>query len=98
MNNNRKNYSKEYKVQAVKLTDESDKSITAVAKSLGIIPTMLCRWVKEYEEFGEEAFSGNGRRKNFELENRKLKRKVEELEIENEILKKFQGFLKAQKD
>lgn len=98
MNNNRKIYSKEYKVQAVKLTDESDKSITTVAKSLGIIPTMLCRWVKEYEEFGEEAFSGNGKRKIFELENRKLKKKVEELEIENEILKKFQGFLKAQKD
>ena len=35
---------------------------------------MLYRWVKEYEEFGEEAFSGNGRRKNFELENRKLKK------------------------
>lgn len=46
MNNNRKIYSKEYKVQAVKLTDESDKSITAVAKSLGIISTMLCRWIK----------------------------------------------------
>lgn len=59
MNNNWKVHSKEYKIQEVKLTNESDKSTTTIEKSL----SMLCRWVKEYEEFSERAFSGNGERK-----------------------------------
>lgn len=48
----------------------------------------LRRWACEYEEMGDDAFPGNGSPKiNKDYEIVKLKKKVEELERENEILK-----------
>jgi transposase len=58
---------------------------------------MLSRWVYEYENNGNDAFTGNGKpiaNKDFEI--LKLQKRVKELEMENEILKKFQAFLKDQ--
>ena len=54
---------------------KSGKSISKVSKELGIIPTMLSRWIYEYRELGEKAFSGNGNKiqnKDYEIE--KLKK------------------------
>ncbi|WP_173191519.1 hypothetical protein [Paenibacillus alginolyticus] len=66
-----------------------------MAKSLGIIPTMLSRWVYEYEQHGDKAFIGNGVSvPNTELEIQRLQKRLEELELENEILKKFQEYSK----
>lgn len=49
---------------------------------------------REYEEMGDGAFPGNGSPKiNKDYEIVKLKKKVEELERENEILKNFRAFL-----
>lgn len=53
----------------------------------------LRRWACEYEEMGDDAFPGNGSPKiNKDHEIAKLKKKVEELERENEMLKNFRAF------
>ena len=53
---------------------------------------MLRRWAYELEEMGEAAFPGNGSPKvDKDYEIVKLRKQVEELEAENELLKKISG-------
>lgn len=93
----RKTYTKDFKLGAVNQVIQEGKKVSVIAKELGIIPTMLSRWIYEYKENGEAAFSGNGRKiANSDFEKEILKKKVKELELENEILKKFHAFLKKQ--
>ena len=61
---------------------------------LGIKDSTPRRWACEYEEMGDDAFPGNGSPKiNKDYEIVKLKKKVEESERENEILKNSRAFL-----
>ena len=63
------------------------------ARELGIKDSTLRRWAQEYEEMGDDAFHGNGSPKiDEDHETAKLKKKVEELERENETLKNFRAF------
>lgn len=65
-----------------------------LSEELGIKDSALRRWVREYEEMGDGAFPGNGSPKiNKDYEIVKLRKKVEELERENEILKNLRAFL-----
>ena len=83
MTQRRKRYDRQFKVSAAK-----------VVLSGEIKDSTLRRWAREYEEMGDGAFPGNGSPKiNKDYEIVKLKKKVEELERENEILKNFRAFL-----
>ena len=65
-----------------------------LARELGIKDSTLRRWAQEYEEMGENAFPGNGSPKvNKDYEIVKLRKRIEELERENELLKNFRAFL-----
>ena len=91
----RRKFDKSFKTAAVLQVLEEGKQVSAVAKALGILPTMLSRWVYEYRTHGEQAFTGNGIPiRNTELELKRLEKHNEELQRENEILKKFQAFWK----
>nr|WP_255575555.1 transposase [Caproiciproducens faecalis] len=80
---------------AVKLAQTEDKSVLDTAKGLGISPSSLRRWINEYDEYGESAFPGHGNALfNSTYEIKKLQKKNEELQMENELLKKLQAFLK----
>ena len=79
---------KEFKQQAVHLIETSGKSKTQIARDLGISDSALSKWYKEFGEQGEEAFPGKGHQLPLEEENRRLKREVEVLRQEREILKK----------
>ncbi|WP_412729651.1 transposase, partial [Geobacillus thermodenitrificans] len=45
----KRTFDQEYKIQAVELCLEGDKSIAQVAKELGLAYNTLHRWVKEYK-------------------------------------------------
>lgn len=93
----RKQYSRDFKIGAVRQVIDEEKSVSNVAKELGIISTMLSRWIYEYKNNGEAAFSGNGNRiENTQFQIDIMRKKIEELELENKILKKFQAFLQEQ--
>jgi transposase len=54
----------------------------------------LRRWAHEYEQQGESAFPGKGSpTQNKDYEILKLRKQIEELELENKILKNFRAFL-----
>lgn len=91
----RRSYTKEYKIAAVKLVLEDDMPVAEVAKNLSIHYNSLYHWIKEYEEYGENAFPGHGSALySYQYEIRKLQKENEELKKELDTLKKFQAFLK----
>ena len=53
-------YDKQFKMAAVKLAQETDKSVSQTAAELGISGCSLRRWINEYDEYGESAFPGHG--------------------------------------
>ncbi len=82
-------YTKEFKQQAVHLCETSEKSKTQIARDLGASDSALSKWCKEFGEHGEEAFPGKGHQTSIEEENKRLKREIEILRQEREILKKL---------
>ncbi|MBO8164231.1 MAG: transposase [Brevibacillus sp.] len=73
----RKKYHKAFKIAAVMQIMDEGKKVSHVAKALGILPTMLSRWVYEYQTHGDEAFTGNGKPiANKELEIKRLQKRL----------------------
>ncbi len=96
MTQRRKRYDRQFKVSAAKVVLSGEMTVKGLSEELGIKDSTLRRWAREYEEMGDGAFPGNGSPKiNKDYEIVKLKKKVEELERENEILKKFPGLLES---
>jgi len=85
----RKEYDSDFKVNAVKLSYER-KNFTGLSRDLGITPYLIYRWRKEYSQYGEGSFPGNGVPKLTpeEKEIAELREKLRKIEVENEILKK----------
>src|SRR6266699_3129719 len=83
-----KTYTQEFKREAVRLAQTSGKPITHVARELGISDTSIHQWRKELAEHGSEAFPGSGHQTALEEENRRLKRELERMRQERDILKK----------
>lgn len=98
-------YSKEFKIKAVKLTLLYDYKVKDVAESLGIHRCMLSRWRKEFRE-GRLHGDGKARLNLMKKKKRKtlskgsdINRVLEEnerLRKENDLLKKWQQYLAEQ--
>jgi transposase len=84
----RRKFTKEFKVEAVRLLTENRGSVAHVARDLGIRDTMLGRWKQELALHPECAFSGNGQGSPEQEELRRLRRDNERLRMERDILKK----------
>ena len=94
MTKRRKRYDKQFKVAAARVVLGGEMRVVDLAKELGVKDSTLRRWAQEYEEMGDAAFPGNGSPKvNKDYEIVKLRKKVEELEREIELLKNFRAFL-----
>ena len=87
-----KKFSKEFKIEAVRLAEESDQPVTQVARELGLRVNQIYKWRKELEEKQEGAFSGKRGRPQTntdkDAEIRRLKRALAASQEENEFLKK----------
>src|SRR5437879_5998230 len=95
MQKEQKTCTKEFKVEAVQLIQSSQKSQAQIARELGVADSTLSHWRKELAEQGSDAFPGSGHQTPLEEENRHLKREVEVLRQEPEILKKALRAAKA---
>ena len=85
-------YDKEFKEEAVKLSDEI--GVKQAAAQLGIPYYSLAEWRQKLKAFGDHAFVGSGIRRDAPLsENeRRLIKQNMELRKANEILKDALGF------
>ena len=88
MARNQKSYTREFKIEAVRLLETTGKSQSQIERELGIGSTNLSRWKREFGEHGEQAFPGRGRMMPEEERMRMLERENEILRQERDILKK----------
>jgi transposase len=88
MSEKRRQYTKEFKLEAVQLALNSQGAISNTARRLGIRPNMLSRWVREYKADKEHAFPGLGKLKEPDDEVRRLRQELRDAEMERDILKK----------
>lgn len=81
-------FTKEFKMEAVRLAETSGKTITELARELGVSDSTIHNWRKQLGENGSDAFPGSGHQTPIEEENRRLKRELEIVKQERDILKK----------
>jgi transposase len=84
----RKTYTREYKLEAVRLVTERGLKLAPAARELGISDYVLKKWVQQYRAHGDQAFPGKGKLLPHEEEVRRLQRENHRLKTEKEILKK----------
>jgi transposase-like protein len=95
-----KHYSREVKLEAVRLYEEEGKSQAEIIKALGIKGTgRVKRWLHQYRECGLAAFE---KKKSKDLRGRRPKREnteayIARLEMEVDLLKKFHAELRKEK-
>ena len=87
MGMSRRIFTREFKLAAIKEL-ESGKSLAYVARRLEINPNVLHRWRREFQKHPTKAFSGNGKRMLVESREAELERKIGQLTMENDFLKK----------
>ncbi|MDD4188834.1 MAG: transposase [Eubacteriales bacterium] len=94
----RRTFSREYKKQTIKQVLEEGLRVTEVADALRISEQTIYRWLREQDKYGEEAFKGPGNaRIDSEYRIKVLEKQNQQLEQENEILKKYRAFLKGKR-
>ncbi len=84
----RKSYTREFKVETVKLVTDGDAHVSVIARDMGIHPNTLYNWIQQFSAKPEEAFPGKGHVASDAEVIRQLKRENERLKMEREILKK----------
>ena len=88
----RRSFSREFKVEAVKLVRDRGVSIAQAARDLDVHQNVLRKWVKDFESDPAQSFPGNGRMKPEQLEIERLRREVMRLKAERDILKKAAAY------
>lgn len=89
----RKQYSKEFKLDAISLVLDQGYTIAEAARSLEIRANMLGRWIKEHQaDDNGQSFRGNGKLTPEQEEIRRLKAENKQLKLEKQILKEAAVF------
>ena len=88
----RRSFSREFKVEAVRLVRDRRVSVAQAARDLDVHENLLRKWVKQLADDPLEAFPGHGKMKAAEAEIAQLKREVQKLKAERDILKKAAAY------
>ena len=90
----RKKYTKEFKLSAVYLMMSKTMRPKDIFKMLDVDRQTVYRWVSEFKAQGEKAFDEKAVLPGDEL--RRLQRELDDLRMENEILKKATAYFAEQ--
>lgn len=85
-------YTREFKIEAVRLSEADERPVAEVARELGIHPNNLYKWRAQFAEEGEAAFPGKGHASADDEEKRQLRRELARVRQERDILKKAVAF------
>jgi len=89
----RRQFTREFKVEAVRLVKEGDVSVARAARDLDVHENLLGRWVRELSADPQFAFPGKGVMKPEQAEIERLRKEVAKLKMERDILKKAAAYL-----
>jgi len=84
----KKRYDAAFKKETIRLADSSGKKDREIEQDLGLYPNAIGRWRKSLELDPVDAFPGTGHQKPLEDENRRLRRELDVVREERDILKK----------
>ncbi len=84
----RKQFGREFKLEAVKLVRERGVTVAQAVRDLDLHENLLRKWVKDFAADPQHAFPGQGQMKLEQLEIERLRREVHKLKTERDILKK----------
>jgi transposase len=92
----RRQYTEEFKREAVRMVTERGYSVNETARDLGINAKMLGRWQRQARQSSNGAFAVNGHRTAEHAELARLRKEVKRLTMEREILKKTVSFFASE--
>ncbi len=96
MTTTRRQFTREFKLEAVRLAKERGNPQAQIARELGIRPDMLRRWKRQAAGragfAAEDVFPGNGQPPSQDEELRRLQRENERLRQERDFLKKAAAY------
>lgn len=82
----RRKFDKQFKIDAVRLLENSGKTATEIASNLGIPRDALSRWKREVQEENLRVFPGHGNPRDEEVA--RLRKELADVTMERDILKK----------
>src|SRR5712692_10298837 len=88
----RRKFTREFKLEAVRLIKDRGVSYVQAAQELGVHQSVLRNWVKAFADDPQHAFPGQGQMKPEQLEIAQLRREVAKLKAERDILKKAAAY------
>ena len=88
----RRKFTREFKLEAVKLIKDRGVSYAQAARDLDVHQTVLRNWVKAFADDPVQAFPGHGQMKPEAAEIARLKRELTKLRAERDILKKAAAY------
>jgi transposase len=88
----RREFSREFKLEAVKLVQERGVSKAQAARQLDVHPNLLRKWMRESDADPQHAFPGKGVLKPEQAEIERLRKEVARLKMERDVLKKAAAF------
>ena len=96
MGGTRRRFTREFKLEAVRLVNEGSESVSAIAERLGIRADMLRNWKRQVGGLPRaqknNIFKGQGEATGQEEELKRLRREVEQLQQERDFLKKAAAY------
>ncbi len=88
----KRKYTREFKLEAVKLVLDQKMKQAQVARDLGLSSQVLWRWVTQYRQDSDQSFPGKGKLKPEDQRVRDLEQQVTRLTMERDILKKAMAY------
>ena len=85
----RRKFSREFKLEAVKLVRERGVSVSQAARDLDLHENVLRKWVREQQADPGSAFPGHGVMKPEQQEIERLRRELARMKAERDILKTY---------
>lgn len=87
----RRNFTREFKLEAVKLVRERGVTISQAARDLGLHANVLRKWMRDFSSDAEQAFPGRGKQRADDAEVSRLRQELAKTKAERDILKKAIG-------
>lgn len=88
----RRQYTREFKIEAVRLVRDRGVSVAQACRDIGVHENVVRKWIKQFDDDPGQAFPGQGNLKPDQAEIERLRREVQKLKAERDILKKAAAY------